>query len=343
MDKHRLLQERRARWSRQKEIAEMMSSTPATQDGDTTTNNNQTMTSTVVRRTYEAENASNALNMLTEKIARRLRDELEADPDVLKHRERNQLAAKKDASQRAQAASSYQCGICFELLMGDRYPKIIVPCGHTFCAMCLDHHMKVNARNCVCPYCRAKIELTAVNHHLRQLVEAYAADRQVGTTVGVSTSKCNSNSNGGGGGNSSSSGSDGGLGVGGGGVAGARYLREYNMLKTRRRILRQEQTETRDEVQRLRRTLQTHTEEEKKIRLEEQQAAADVEAAKKRLGRVRARLEEQQVLTESVKEKQDLADTKLEMIRSTLQTIGRDADKAHVLASAQQEDIRTRQ
>ena len=68
--------------------------------------------------------------------------------------------------------------------------------------------------------------------------------------------------------------------------------------------------------------------------MEEKQAALDVEAAKKRLARIRNRLEEQQSLTSSVRDQKELADTKLNMIKSTLATICQQADKAGVLASA---------
>ena len=109
---------------------------------------------------------------------------------------------------------------------------------------------------------------------------------------------------------------------------------EYNMLKTRRRILRQEQTESKQEMARLDSAYRLHVTEEQRIRMEEKQAALDVEAAKKRLARIRNRLEEQHSLTSSVKDQKDLADTKLNMIKSTLATICQQADKAGVLASA---------
>ena len=331
-----LLRQRQARWSRQKEAHQMMSVSPPeipTAPPNQRNSTNVQSTSSSRRRSYETENASNALNLLTEKIARRIRDELESDPDILKNRELNQLAAKKGAEQREKVASSYQCGICFELLLGERQPKIIVPCGHTFCAVCLDHHIKVNSgRKCVCPYCRGKIESTAINHHLRTLVAEYAENKNVGGNNG------SNGSNGNGGNGRNGSGDSGGNtntnenGAGGGGMAGARYLREYNMLKTRRRILKQEQTETRNEMKMLLQQLTTNANEEERIRLEEKQAAADVEAAKKRLQRIRLRLKEQQTMTICIKEKKDLAEIKIEMIRNTLTTITKDADKACVLA-----------
>ena len=96
----------------------------------------------------------------------------------------------------------------------------------------------------------------------------------------------------------------------------------------------QEQSETKEEMGRLLKTWQNQVDEERRIMAEEKQAAADVNAAKKRLERVRNRLAEQQVSIASAKEQKVLAETKLEMIASTLETIARDADKAHILASA---------
>ena len=283
------------------------------------------------RRFQNEQNNSNnakALNMLTEKIARRLRSELENDPGVIQTRHKNDANAqnaKHVAAKQAQESSQYQCGICFELLLGDRQPKIIVPCGHTFCAICIDHHLKVNpGRKSVCPYCRAKIESTAVNHHLRQLVEAYAAKQTVGLKPDSSSNNSNNNHHH----------HEQDMGAGGGGMAGARYLREYNMLKTRRRILIQEQTETVEEMKQLDVLHHRNRKEEQRIRNEEKQAALDVEAAKKRLARIRVRLEEQQCLTLTVKEQKEMSETKLNMIQSTLTTINKDADKAHVMASA---------
>jgi len=99
----------------------------------------------------------------------------------------------------------------------------------------------------------------------------------------------------------------------------------------------QEETETKEEIYELERTYHRHVEEEKRIRMEEKQAALDVEAAKRRLARIRTRLQEQQIHTLSVKEQKELSDTKLNMIKSTLATICKDADKAHILATAQQQ------
>jgi hypothetical protein len=327
MDKLTLLRQRRERWSRQKEIAQMTAAAPpsttplAPQNDATAPHNNRRPP-----HNNDASHNAKVLNSLTEKIARRLRSELENDPEVIQNRSRNKLNAQQQLKKQSQVASQYQCGICFELLLGKRRPKIIVPCGHTFCELCIDHHVKVNPK-AVCPFCRSSINSMVINHHLRQLVETYAAEHQVGMPGHDGGSGTTTNSN-----NNRTTNQD--NGAGGGGMAGARYLREYNMLKTRRRILRQEQTESKQEMARLDSAYRLHVTEEQRIRMEEQQAALDVEAAKKRLARIRNRLEEQHSLTSSVKDQKDLADTKLNMIKSTLATICQQADKAGVLASA---------
>ena len=53
---------------------------------------------------------------------------------------------------------------------------LLFPCGHTFCSICLKTHEKYNRRKC--PYCRQKIDHTAANISLQQLIQNYVQQKR---------------------------------------------------------------------------------------------------------------------------------------------------------------------
>eukprot|EP00736_Rhodelphis_marinus_P005970 Rmarinus@m.8965 len=79
----------------------------------------------------------------------------------------------------ASELGSQTCPICFELMLPPRHsPKMLVPCGHTFCNSCLQTHLDENKRS-RCPLCRENVTDRVQNQSLQRLLEAYAAQRNV--------------------------------------------------------------------------------------------------------------------------------------------------------------------
>jgi hypothetical protein len=65
------------------------------------------------------------------------------------------------------------CPICYELMAGKVHqPTLLFPCGHTFCASCLQTHVeKLGRKNC--PYCREVVASQAPNISLQQVIEGF--------------------------------------------------------------------------------------------------------------------------------------------------------------------------
>lgn len=276
---------------------------------------------------------------MTDRIAQRLRQELAADPEILRERERNIQQRKATEKRGQEEEQQHTCPVCYELMQAPRIPTMLFPCGHTFCKLCVKRHRKSNSA-AKCPFCRTAIQSVAENHHLRQLIEAFAERKSVGggpgngggfgrQTGGAFPTNHGSNNN-----NICSASAGLGGGVGGGGAAGARYLREYNMLKTRRRIMVQERDDTEAEARRLRAQRQRHQDKEGDLLAEERAAADAVARAKARLAGVRARIEEHRQIGDCATEQEAKIQAKLAMLKATISTIESEAQKAHVLASA---------
>ena len=289
------------------------------------------------------------MSRLTDRIEQRLRSELQADPHVLRTRQQN-LRAREQAQAAAQEhEDEHTCPVCYEKMVGNtRKPTMFFPCGHTFCSSCVHHHMKVNKK--VCPICRAPIKTVAVNHHLKNLIEAHS-DRAAKVSVGrknqgglLSTDPARSTTStaraipGQPGASAISTAGTAGS-VGGGGAAGARYLREYNMLLTRRRIMMQEKTEAESELRQLKHTLLRQVDVEEDLLAEEKVAAEAVARAKERLARVRGRMEDQRQARRDAAEKEQRARAKLQMLVGTIKNIETDAEKAHVLCEASKQPL----
>ena len=58
----------------------------------------------------------------------------------------------------------------------EKAPFLLFPCGHTFCKVCLDTHVKKTGKTC--PLCRAKIQSQALDFSLQQLVLSLSAKRK---------------------------------------------------------------------------------------------------------------------------------------------------------------------
>ncbi len=355
MDKAALLRKRREQWERGREISKAV----------TSSNLSTAPASASSSEDYSSENRNFAmgprgatagmgqladarmLSRLTDRIEQRLRSELQADPHVLRTRQQNLRAQEQAQAAAQEQEDEHTCPVCYEKMVGKaRAPTMFFPCGHTFCSSCVRHHMKVNKK--VCPICRAPIKTVAVNHHLKNLIEAHS-DRvaKVGVgkkdkgvamvggllstapTVATTTSVVTGQQGSGGIDMAGTAGS-----VGGGGAAGARYLRDYNMLVTRRRIMVQEKSETESELRQLKLISRRQADVEEDLLAEEKIAAEAVARAKERLARVRGRIEEQRHVKCDAMEKEQCAHAKLQMLIGTIKGIEADAEKAHVLCEA---------
>ena len=63
-----------------------------------------------------------------------------------------------------------QCQICLESYNNQAHkPFIINPCGHYFCAKCLDGLFLINGVK-LCPVCRVKIESTVINRAILDMM-----------------------------------------------------------------------------------------------------------------------------------------------------------------------------
>ena len=127
---------------------------------------------------------ADVLNRLTERISERLRIEIkeelerEASQQKLAEPERNALAQDNVERYLSGEMASQTCPICMELMVTPRTPTMLFPCGHTFCASCLDENAaKGGSSKNKCPFCRVQIESQAPNLTLQHLVSSYA-DRQ---------------------------------------------------------------------------------------------------------------------------------------------------------------------
>ena len=122
------------------------------------------------------------IDKLTERIADRLRSELKVEM------QKESQTLQRKLVQEGQAMDTYlseeletqnTCPVCYELMVPPRHaPLILFPCGHTFCAKCLDTHMQThNKQNC--PICRKKIESKAPNYSLQQLILNFASKKKL--------------------------------------------------------------------------------------------------------------------------------------------------------------------
>ena len=66
-----------------------------------------------------------------------------------------------------------QCQICFESYDNDSHkPFTINPCGHYFCAKCVDEFNRPNPQIILakCPVCRVNIESTTLNRAILDMM-----------------------------------------------------------------------------------------------------------------------------------------------------------------------------
>lgn len=115
------------------------------------------------------------LDALTADIETKIQRELAQNP-----RTKRDVAEKLDAYVEENLRQSHSCQVCFEVMAPpERTPTMLVPCGHSFCKLCVDTH---RGRDAVaaskCPLCRAAIASAAENRALRAIVEDLVGKRR---------------------------------------------------------------------------------------------------------------------------------------------------------------------
>lgn len=167
MDKRHLLEQRRKVWLSQRTQDEIREECEE----------ERTLSPT---RGSGSRSRDDFLNRLTEKLSDRLREEikkeflesnaLNSDQSVA----RDAIESKMESYLRGEL-SSYVCKICYEVMAApDRTPILLFPCGHTFCKSCMEHCRKEKT---TCPYCRAKVQSSAINQSLKDLIDQFIDQR----------------------------------------------------------------------------------------------------------------------------------------------------------------------
>lgn len=118
------------------------------------------------------------LARVTERLAVRMRDELKAEMEA-ERRVQGATEARMERSL-AEDLETNTCPICYELMVPpERAPMMLFKCGHTFCTLCLNKHLRQAGRSPRCPYCRAVIESSAPNLALQNLIADFVKRRSL--------------------------------------------------------------------------------------------------------------------------------------------------------------------
>jgi hypothetical protein len=143
-------------------------------------------------KTYDTNNLESKtdqlLLQLTSKLTSHIQENLRKEQINSKLQEKDiceNIISRLDAFV-SQELSSFQCPICFELMQPpDKAPMLLFPCGHTFCAICIESHTKQlrrtqavkNELRISCPYCRHEVESKAVNRSLKELIQQFVSEK----------------------------------------------------------------------------------------------------------------------------------------------------------------------
>ena len=133
-------------------------------------------------RTVERVAPEELVDALTIRLAEKIKAELQLEDraelgKVQAKVQREKANVNKLEGYLAKEIASHKCPICYELMVPpNNSPLLLFPCGHTFCSTCLKTHEKYNRRKC--PYCRQKIESTAANISLQQLIQNYVQQKR---------------------------------------------------------------------------------------------------------------------------------------------------------------------
>jgi hypothetical protein len=139
------------------------------------------------------------VDRITEKVAERLKHELK--DQVMREQEqhmRQQLQSRAMLQAcLAQELEAHTCAVCYSLMAPPHAPEMLVPCGHSFCSVCVQQRKREHGsryissastsyisrattsslRSMCCPQCSARVDTTTTNHALLQMVQALLEKR----------------------------------------------------------------------------------------------------------------------------------------------------------------------
>ena len=106
----------------------------------------------------QTSNGAESFNNLADKIAERLQ---------MKEQKRQEFTNPVTASHKNdKPMSNHVCSGCNNLMAAPHSPIAIIPCGHTFCQMCVSEYSK-------CPQCQSEVFSTAPNTVMQQIIEDF--------------------------------------------------------------------------------------------------------------------------------------------------------------------------
>jgi len=120
----------------------------------------------------DGEFDASMLDKLTERITERLQVEVRRETAIAM--QKGDLGGQVERFLEDHIATN-TCPLCYDLMAGKEHrPMLIFPCGHTFCAACLNKHLLQKAAGTsTCPLCRQTIGSHAVNVSLQQVIDGF--------------------------------------------------------------------------------------------------------------------------------------------------------------------------
>ena len=107
---------------------------------------------------HQITNGAESFNNLADKIAERLQMKEQ------KRQEVNEAVATSHKNKKPM--STHICSGCDNLMAAPHSPVAIIPCGHTFCQICVSEYSK-------CPQCQSEVFSTAPNTVMQQIIEDF--------------------------------------------------------------------------------------------------------------------------------------------------------------------------
>ena len=106
----------------------------------------------------QTTNETGLFNSLADKITERLQ---------MKEQNRQEFIEPVETNHKTERPmSSHVCSSCKNLMAAPHSPVAIIPCGHTFCQLCVSEYSK-------CPQCQSEVFSTAPNTVMQQIIEDF--------------------------------------------------------------------------------------------------------------------------------------------------------------------------
>ena len=79
----------------------------------------------------------------------------------------NSFTAEDAASSNTTQLTNHCCPTCKEVMIGPHSPRILIPCGHSFCSLCSSGF---TSSSLLCPLCRTEVSSVEVNETLVKII-----------------------------------------------------------------------------------------------------------------------------------------------------------------------------